>query len=448
MLKYIFNIIKNTYFTKQFYYISSGIVVLFVLGHFISIFYFIAKISLLFLSIILIINSFFLNYIKEPIEAKRILGQRLSNGDNNEITIKLKNLYPYLINFKIIDEIPFQFQIRNFEINISINYREEKNLNYILKPTKRGEYNFGKLIVYANHKINLISRKISFDYKKTVSVYPSFIQMRKYELLAISNRLTEAGIKKIRRLNYTHEFDQIKEYIEGEDFRTINWKATARKNQLMVNQYQDEKSQQVFSVIDMGRTMEMPFENMSLLDYAINSSLIISNIAIYKQDKAGLITFSNNIHNILPAEKSKLQMNKILETLYRQNTNFKESSFEELYISIKNKVKQRSLLLLYTNFEWEVSMQRQLKYLKQLNKNHLLIVIFFKNTEIKKIIEKKSTSISEIYTKTIAEKLSFEKKLIVKELQKHGIQSILTEPENLNVNTINKYLQLKASGQI
>src|SRR5690606_40532545 len=117
---------------------------------------------------------------------------------------------------------------------------------------------------------------------KTVPVYPSFRQMRKYELPAISNRLTEFGIKKIRRIGQNREFEQIKEYVVGDDYRTINWKATARRGTLMVNTYQDERAQQVYAVIDKGRTMKMPFEGMTLLDYDINASLVISNIAIRK----------------------------------------------------------------------------------------------------------------------------------------------------------------------
>ena len=169
---------------------------------------------------------------------------------------------------------------------------------------------------------------------------------------------------------------------------------------------------------------------------------------MYKQDKAGLLTFSKNIHNILPADRNKLQMHRILEALYRQKTNFDEADFEKVYTTIKRKIKQRSLLLLFTNFEWEVSLSRQLRFLRQLNNNHLLIVIFFKNTEVNQLVREKSASINDVYVKTIAEKLMFEKRLIVKELKKYGIQSILTEPEDLTVNTINKYLEMKAMGKI
>jgi uncharacterized protein (DUF58 family) len=139
-------------------------------------------------------------------------------------------------------------------------------------------------------------------------------------------------------------------------------------------------------------------------------------------------------------------MNLILETLYNLDTDFKESDFARLYIDIKRSITQRSLLLLYTNFETMDALHRQLPYLQAIAKNHLLVVIFFENTELKELVKQPAVSTQEIYQKTIAEKFLYEKKLIVNELNKYGIQTILTEPEQLTVNTINKYLEIKARG--
>lgn len=272
--------------------------------------------------------------------------------------------------------------------------------------------------------------------------------MRKYELLAISNRLTETGIKKIRRIGQNMEFELIKEYVSGDDFRTINWRATARKTHLMVNHYQDERSQQVYSVIDKGRVMQMPFNGMSLLDYAINASLVISNIAIKKSDKAGLLTFQDKIGTLLPASRQNSQMANIMEVLYNQKTAYRESDFSVLYSHVKRKITQRSLLLLYTNFESIHSLHRQLPFFRSLAHQHLLVVIFFDNTEVKSLLHQPAENLKEIYHKAIAEKYVYDKKLIVKELAKNGIQALLTDPQHLTVNTINKYLELKSRGMI
>jgi uncharacterized protein (DUF58 family) len=278
-----------------------------------------------------------------------------------------------------------------------------------------------------------------------VKVLPSYLSLRQFELLAHSNNLAEAGTKKIRKIGVSLEFEQIKEYVTGDDIRSINWKATARKGgQLMVNNYTDERSQQVYCIIDKGRVMKMPFEGMTLLDYAINATLILSKVALIKQDRAGLLTFSESIGHFLPASRKASQMGSILETLYNQQTKFLESSYEKLYALIRTRITQRSLIILFTNFESLSGLQRQLPYIRSIAQNHLVVVVFFENTELRQLTESKADNIESLYIKTIAEKFVYEKKLIVKELQQHGIFTILTAPQNLTVDTVNKYLELKA----
>ncbi len=440
--------LPEIYFTTRSYALTTVLVLVYLLGFFNIFFYHLANILLLLLILIFILDVFVLFRNKNGISAKRLSGNKLSNGDENLITIQLTNKHGFKVNITLIDELPVQFQIRNFEKKISIESGKENFIRYFLRPTKRGEYYFGAIRVFVSSAIKLIERRFSFEQGAMLPVYPSFIQMRKYELLAIHNRLTTGGIKKMRRIGQTAEFDHIKEYVSGDDIRSVNWKATARRDKIMVNKFQDERSQPVYCLVDMGRNMKMPFEQMTLLDYAINASLVISNIAHIKNDKPGLITFTHKIHSHILAERRNSQMKRIIETLYNQQTNYTESDFETLYMYIKRTVNQRSLLLLFTNFESLSSLKRQLKYLKQIAKQHLLVVIFFENTELKTVFTKPAANTFDIYYKTIAEKFELEKQLIIKELAAYGIQSIYTPPQNLSVNTINKYLELKSRGLV
>ncbi len=397
---------------------------------------------------VLATDAILLFRIRKGIVGYRITPEKLSNGDANELTIHIQNFYPFTTYLNVIDEIPHQFQRRDLSFEVSVGAGEKKVIQYKIRPVKRGEYSFGAVNVFVSSPLGFLSRRFKFSADAIVPVYPSYVQMRKYELMAISNRLTEAGVKQIRRLGHNREFELIKEYVSGDDFRTVNWRATARKNTVMVNHYQDEKSQQVYSVIDKGRVMQMPFNGLSLLDYAINASLVISNIAIKKSDKAGLITFQHKIGSIVPASKQNKQMLRIMEMLYNQKTAYRESDFSTLYAQVRRKITQRSLLLLFTNFESIYGLQRQLPFLKRLSDQHLLVVIFFQNTEMNVLLDTPATTLKEVYHKAVAEKFSYDKKLIVKELGKYGIQALLTAPENLTVNTINKYLELKARGMV
>lgn len=406
----------------------------------------IAKLFLLILFVAFIFDILLLYINKLGTQAKRILPEKLSNGDENTIKIVITNRYQFKSKVHIIDELPIQFQHRNFSIDTTLNTSQKKKIRYKVRPTARGEFHFGNLNIFTSSPIGLIARRQQFSAAVSVPNYPSFLQLKKYEFIAFTNQLKLYGLKKIRRIGHTLEFEQIKEYVAGDDVRNINWKATAKSNHLMVNQYQDEKSQPIYSVIDTGRVMKMPFKELSLLDYAINATLVISNIAIKKQDKAGMFTFSRKVENTVVAQRRKSQMNLILETLYNINTDFAESDFARLYIDIKRSISHRSLLLLYTNFETLDALHRQLRYLKAISKTHLLVIIFFENTELQHILEKQAVSTRQIFEKTIAEKFVYEKKMIVNELNKHGIHTILTAPEDLTVNTINKYLEIKARG--
>lgn len=387
-------------------------------------------------------------FAKKGITAERILSDKFSNSDPNPVTVKIQNQFKINVWVEVIDELPIQFQKRDFSREIKLAPNSKQQFDYLVRPVERGEYVFGKLNLFVSTRMKLVKKRLVFDKDQMVKVYPSFIQMHKFDFLAVDKRLKQPGLKKIRRIGHTQEFEQIKEYVPGDDIRSINWKATAKQAGLMVNQYQDEKAQPVFSVIDTGRVMKMPFSGVSLLDYAINSSLAFSNVALQKKDKVGLISFSNTIGNLLPATAKKTQLNQILEKLYNIKTEFPDSDFGFLYTNINRQINHRSLLMIYTNFEHMNALKRQLPYLKALTKKHIVVVIFFENTELEKVIKHTTENVSEIAHRIIAEDFYLEKKLMAKTLQQHGIQTVLTRPEELTVNTINKYLEIKARGML
>ena len=431
------------YFTRLFYTIGAVIIALFILAFFFSFLQQVATIAFLYLCTTVILDFIIVFAGNRSISAKRLCADRFSNGDDNRVTIELANHRPYKVRFDVIDELPVQFQQRNWKRNFSLNGREIFSFDYFLKPLERGEYAFGIINIFLRGPLNMVIRHITSGEEKNVAVYPSYMQMKKFQLMAVTNQLQAGGSRRLRKLGSSLEFEQIKEYVQGDDYRRVNWKATARKNSLMVNNYMDERSQQVICLIDKGRSMKMPFEGMTLLDYAINTTLVLSNIVLMKQDKSGLLTFGKKIDQFIQPDKKPSQINLILQTLYMQQTDFMDSDLEALYVYLRYHLNQRSLLILFTNFESLYSMERQLPYLKQLSTHHPLLVIFFENTELNALQQQKAHNVEDVYYQTIANKFAFEKRQIIKELQKHGIMSLLTAPQKLTANTINKYLELK-----
>ena len=379
---------------------------------------------------------------KRAVTAERRLSTRFSNGDDNPVTISVESTYPFPVRFEVIDELPFQFQQRDNTSHIS-SFTSQFSFKTSLRPTRRGIYSFGHVMVFASTRLGLVERRYRCAAPCDVSVYPSYQKLHQYELMAISRNLQEPGIKRIRRIGHNTEFEHIRDYLKGDDYRTINWRATARLSRPMVNVYQDERSQQVFSIVDKGRVMQQAFEGMTLLDYAINASLALSYVAMRKEDRAGLITFADSVGTFVAADRRSGHINKLMETLYAEQTDFGETDFSALSVAVGRHINKHSLLILYTNFMGLVSLQRQLPFLQQIARRHRLLVVFFEDVELLQFMATPATTKEEVCQHEVAEKFAAEKQLISATLRQYGILSLLTTPQDLSVGVINRYLAIR-----
>lgn len=434
--------------TDRFLVYPLAIALIFAAGFFYAPLITVAWILLLIFVSLLIADIIILLLVREPFSVTRKCEKVLSLSDDNTITLHIENLTLLGFRLEVIDELPVQLQRRDLKFRLLLKRRRKKILTYEIRPTQRGEYHFGKVLVYCSSILGLAERRFSYKPEQMVPVYPSLIQMRKYSLSTLQRLARYYGLKKMRKIGHSYEFETIKNYITGDDYRAINWKATSRQNQLMVNVYEDEKSQNVYSVIDKSRSMMLPFHGLSLMDYAVNASLVLSNNALHKHDKAGLITFSDKTGTVIKADNNRQQLNKIVEALYKEQERQTEANFEMLYQLVNRVVKVRSLLFLFTNIESTYMAERMISIMRQLNHRHLLVVVLFENTEIDEYIRTPAENLQEIYYKTVARKMAAEKQQIARLLSRHRIQVILTKPEELTVNSVNKYLELKARGLI
>lgn len=382
------------------------------------------------------------------IDAKRKVASLFSLSDPNTVKLRLSNENRRPIAIRIIDEIPIQFQIRDFMLNETLAAEETKWIGYDLTPVQRGSFNFNDINILFLAPLGLVEFRKRFEQPQSVKVYPSFEQMQKFEMMAFNSVRQDEGIRRLRKIGHGYEFSDIRHYVIGDDPRSVNWKASGRMGRLMVNNYEDEKSQKVYAIIDQSRTMRMPFAGMSLMDYAINSSLAILNIALKNQDHSGLMTFSKGMDTFVPAQRKNNQLNRILDALYDQQSTANEANYAELFTSVKTRIRNRSLLFLFTNFQSLNALKRVLPQLKRLNRDHLLVVIFFENTELEAFRNEPIKTTLDMASKVIADKLSEELTQIVYELRNAGIQAIKTRPEDLTTNTVNKYLELKSRGLI
>jgi uncharacterized protein (DUF58 family) len=440
--------ISNIYLSSRFFAVCTALILWFCVAFFVPVL-FLPGIYLVIIFLAFTCLDFLWLFGKKiPLQGNRTLPHMLSLSDDNRVDILLRNLSSRFWHIDIVDELPEQLQVRDFNMTLSLPPKSNESIHYMIRPLSRGIYAFGFLNVFVMSRLGLVKRRLPLPLEQEVKVYPSILQMKKFELYTISKIARVHGIKKMRRIGLSYEFEQIKSYVRGDDVRQINWKSTGRNQQLMINQFEDEKSQPIYNIIDKSRIMLMPFNGLSLMDYAINSSLVISNVALKKHDKAGLVTFSDKIGAAIKADRKHGQLQMILEALYNQKERDLEANYELLYFGIRNLIKTRSLVFLYTNFESTYGLKRALPVLRNINRQHLLIVVFFENSELGSIGRNRAKDLKEVYTHILAEQAVNDKRIMAQELNNLGIQTILTKPEDLSLSAINKYLEVKSRGLI
>ena len=268
------------------------------------------------------------------------------------------------------------------------------------------------------------------------------------ELIYYLEDLSRLKLKEEEKIRIQKDLSSILSYMDKLNEQNTEGVEPSSHAIPMVNVFREERAQNVYCLIDKGRTMQSAFEGMTLLDYSINASLALSHTTILKGDKTGLLTFEKQFETIIPASRYSGQMHHIQEALYAQTTNFKESDFSSLYQCICKNIGNRSLLIIFTNFDSVPAMQRQLNYLAMIAKKHSILVVFFENTEIKELSQQQPKTKEEAYETVIAEKMMYEKTLIVNKLRQKNILSLLCHPNNLTIDVINKYLEIKSRGDL
>lgn len=447
LLKSILTHLRYLYLGNRFFLGLGVVVVLSAIGFYWSGLFYLAIATMIALFGLTGYDTYILYTIADKVSASRKTPKVFSLSDEMQVRIHLHNAANRKVDVVLTDELPAELQIRDHQIAFVLEAEVDRELTYPIRPMTRGAYDFGNLNLFLTTDWKLAERRLVFPAEETVPVYPSILQMQQFALQA-KTTVPAQGRKRLRRLAKSYEFDQIKEYVLGDDYRSINWKATGRRNTLMINQYEDERAQRVFCCIDKGRTMLMPFNGLSLLDYAINATLALSNVILTREDRAGLLTFSDKIGTVLPADSKPDHLRRIMEALYRQQDQQKESNYDLLYYASRKLLGGRSLIILFTNFESNYALDRVLPSLRRIARSHQLVVILFENTEIADLLNESTEDVEDVYLKSTARNFLQQRELMAARLRQNGVKVVLTPPEELSGAVINEYLEMKRRGLV
>jgi uncharacterized protein (DUF58 family) len=398
--------------------------------------------------ILLFIADLFLTPGVKELEVIRDSTEKLSLGAENQIIIKIRNNSNYLLNIEVTDEVPVYLKVKSDIVCIKAVPHQESSGSYFVMPEKRGEFTFGKVHLRYKGILRLCVKGGKFNLGNKYKVYPNLKDLRRYSFAALKKNQMVYGVKKTKAFGTGTEFESLKEYAIGDDYKKINWLATARSNKLIVNTYEPEKNQQIYIMLDSSRVMNSEIQYIKKLDYAINSAFLLAEIAGKKGDNFGLLVFDSEVKRFVKPGKGMAQFKIVAESLYNVEENFVSADYNGALMYLNRNHQRRSLLCIFTELFNTDEAWALVQSLKSVARRHIPLVITIKDMRLYEMANAEISDSHDVYLKSAAMKYIEDREKIEKIFSNSGIACIDVPPDKLSMEVVNKYLTMKSMLQI
>jgi uncharacterized protein (DUF58 family) len=377
--------------------------------------------------------------------------ERLSLAAPNRITVRvLRGGHGPALPIWLRDDLPENFGIEESQrvltgINVPGQLLE---LVYTVHPPRRGDYRFGDLYLRWRSTLGFLLRQATYPAVAPVKVYPNLVDVRKYDLLLRRNRLWELGLRATRLLGRGSEFERLRDYSPDDDYRRINWQATARRGKPISVEFETERSQTVIALLDTGRMMRSPVGEVAKMDYAINAVLLLAYVAAQKGDRVGLLAFADEPHTWVAPRSGKAQFHRLLAQLYAVESQPVEPDYTAAIAYVAAKQVKRSLVLLFSDLTGALYTQTLTAQLAHLQRRHLVLLVTLRDPTVQAMARQGIDDSVALYGRTVAERLLEERRVTLEQLQRQGVLTLDVPADELSIAVINRYLELKAREMI
>ncbi|NUM79441.1 DUF58 domain-containing protein [bacterium] len=382
---------------------------------------------------------------ERQILVSRHVASKLALGAPNTVTLDIENRSLQSLSLVIRDEPPDEFELRDVIFKERLKRRERKELTYRVTPDQRGDYFFHQLNIACDGPIfGLIRRILVYQIGQSVKVYPNYKEIKKFELMSMRGKLAEIGMRPVKQYGLGTEFESLREYNPDDEYRRIDWNASARAGKLISMQYQLERSQQVMILIDAGRLMGTTSLGLSKLDHAINAALMLAHISVKRDDRVGLLVFSQAIQSYLAPKKNKSQLARMADQLYNVKSELVESDYGRAFEFLKLKQKRRSLIVVFTEVLDRYASQILIKNLAMMYPKHLPLCVIMKDRLLSQIIHQPADTTDSVFEKAVTAELINERREALAFLKTNGVMVLDVLPEELTTAVINQYIEIKS----
>jgi len=377
------------------------------------------------------------------IEVRRLHHPRLYLAEENPIDIEVNNRGGRPLRLRVRDTPPVSFRSSTLFVGGQVGPRSRASFRYWTRPVTRGAFRFGDVTFRWRTPLGLLWRQRTVPQAEEVNVYPNLTEVQKYDLLARRGLLREMGLRSSRHRDRGTEFESLRDYLPDDDFRRINWKATARRQRPVTTLYESERSQRFIIMLDLGRMMLTPVGELTRLDAAVNAAVLLAYVALARGDRVGLMAFSDSVQSYTPPRKGRGQFYRILEQLYDVRAQPIESDYGEAFGRLRADLRGRSLLALFTDLSDPEVATLVARHMALVARHHLPLCITLSDPLVQELAGAIPNSGRDLYRKLVALRLQDERSMVLENLGRAGVLTVDAPAGRLTPATINRYLELK-----
>lgn len=377
-------------------------------------------------------------------ECSREMGRIASLQKPHPVRLIVGNRSKRALQVEVRDDIPDECEATPEEFSLSLPPQSRSLVDYELRARRRGAFHLESVYLRVSSRLKLWQRHLKFPASNELDVYPDMRQMREYALLARTDRLNLMGMRRARRIGQDNEFERLRDYTLDDNYKHIDWRSTARRGKLTVKDFQANQSQRVVFLIDCGRMMTLTSQGISLLDHALNATLMLSYVALRRGDSVGLVCFADEIQRYVPPRGGMNQMNRLLHASFDRSAQLVESRYDEAFVYLNSHCRKRSLVILITNVIDEVNSNQIGQYLTSMVGRHLPLAVLLRDHSVFDAAQVRGADDPGLYRAAAASQIVTWRHSVLADLESQGVLSLDVFPEQMTAPLVNRYLEIKA----
>ena len=368
----------------------------------------------------------------------------VSVQQNHTVTLHISNLSQRSPTGWIRDDIPQEFEAQPKEFVLKLAARSRVTVHYELKATRRGAFSLNQINLRVRSLLGLWQRLLIYPLETKLDVYPDMKQLAEYAILARTNRLSLMGVRRTRKVGLENDFERLRDYSLDDNYKYIDWRASARRQKLTVKDFQTSQSQRIIFLLDCGRLMTNESSGLSLLDHSLNAALLLSYVALRQGDSVGMVAFADRVLSFVPPRGGMKQMNQLLHASFNRFPELIESRYDDAFLYLNSHCKKRSLVVLLTNVIDEVNAHQVESYLRNLVGRHLPLGVILRDHRLFDAADRDPTNDEQLFAAGAASEILIWRHQVLRDLEHHGVLALDVFPEDMTAKLVNSYLEIKA----